>query len=88
MKDITTLKKMAYQLFHILDGSQRREMVGMLLLIFVGALFELLGVSSIMPFINAIINPQELIQNPVLSIAINSFHISDNIRCKIIRIFK
>lgn len=56
--DVKSLIEMYKQLFYILDRGQKVEAIYVFILIIIGALLETLGVSAIMPFINAIISPE------------------------------
>ena len=57
-------KRMSERMFdkisYILDGKQKRSLLLLLLVIFVGALMEVLGVSAILPLINVAINPSRI----------------------------
>lgn len=77
MRDIRTLKKMICQLLTILNKKQRMQMIGMILIILVGSFFELLGVSAMLPFIQAILNPDELIKRSYVAFLIDVFSIKD-----------
>lgn len=68
MKDINTLLSMIRKMYKILDKKQRKNFVITLLVILIGAGFELLGVTAIMPFIQAIISPQVFMENEYVSI--------------------
>ena len=64
MQDIKTLKKMLYQVYSILNKMQRLQMVGLFVVILVGSMFELLGVTAMLPFIQSILTPDELMKKP------------------------
>lgn len=76
MRDIKTLGNMIRHLMVILNRKQRRQMVAMFFVILIGSGFELLGVSSMLPFIQAILSPEELIKNPVIETLAMMFNIS------------
>lgn len=78
MRDLKTLKKMIYQIYNILDHKQRIQMVGMFIILIIGSMFELLGVSIMLPFIEAILSPDELKTKPYIGILIGLFKIQDN----------
>lgn len=61
MEDLKTLGIMISQLKFILNKKQRKQMIGMLLIILVGALWEMLGVSIMLPFMQALTAPAELL---------------------------
>lgn len=59
-KDIKTLFLMFKQLYKILNNKQKWQMMGIFFLIVVGAFVEMLGISAILPFIQAILTPEKL----------------------------
>ncbi len=67
MKDLKTLRTMIRQMAVILDKNQKRKMIGLFIVIFVGALFELLGVTAMLPFIQAILEPEKLLEKPYIA---------------------
>lgn len=78
MKDFVTFRTMMYQLHQILDKRQHRQMVGMIFVILIGSLLELLGVSIIMPFIQAILDPEVLTGNRFISFFLRIFNVQTN----------
>ena len=60
----------------ILTKKQRRQMLGMFFIILIGSLFELLGVSAILPFIQALLAPEELMSKPYVQYLMRIFGIS------------
>lgn len=56
------LKKMQ----KIFDRKQKWEIVKLMILVLVGAFSELIGVTIIVPFINVITTPEELMQEPIV----------------------
>ena len=77
MKDIRTLKTMISHLMVILTKKQRRQMVGMFFVILIGAFLELLGVSTMMPFVQALLTPDELMGKPYIKYLMGVFNIND-----------
>ncbi len=77
LKDLKTLVELIKQLLFVLSKKQKFQMLGMCLVIMMGALFELLGVSAMLPFIQSILNPQELINKPYISIWCTLFGITE-----------
>ncbi|MDD6628180.1 MAG: ABC transporter ATP-binding protein [Lachnospiraceae bacterium] len=61
--NLRTLVQMLKQLNYILDKSQKRRAFWLLVVIFVSAGFELLGVTAILPFVEATIAPDKVLQN-------------------------
>lgn len=78
MKDIKTLKTMISHLMVILTKKQRRQMVGMFFVILIGAFLELLGVSAMMPFVQALLTPDELMGKPYIKFLMGVFNINDS----------
>ena len=62
MRDIKTLFFMFKQLGTILTTKQKRQIAGIAVLILLGSFMEMLGISSILPFIESILTPEELSQ--------------------------
>lgn len=68
---------MICQLMTILDKKQRLQMLGMMIVILIGTVFELLGVSAMLPFIQALLNPEELVKQRYISVIFKAFNISE-----------
>jgi len=64
------MRYLAYvkKIYNILDRKQRLRLVWVLLFITLGAFFELLGVSAIMPLVTAVTNPEEIGNNRIYSV--------------------
>ena len=62
---------------YILDKEQRKKCIIVFLLTFIGALFETLGVSAIIPFIQSIMTPQVLFSNKYAIPLIELFHVKE-----------
>ena len=63
MTDFNTIKKMIHQMSFILTKKQKYQMIGMFIVISIGACFELLGVTMLLPFVQSILAPDELLNN-------------------------
>ena len=77
MRDIRSLKQMIYKIYHILNRKQRTQMIGVFCVLLIGSLLELLGVSSMMPFVQSIMEPEKLISNRFIGFACRAFGIGD-----------
>ncbi len=77
MQDIKTFFHMIYQVIFILNREQRKKCILVFFATFIGAIFETLGVSAIIPFIQSIMMPDALFSNKYLSPIITLFHIQD-----------
>lgn len=60
MKDIHTFIQMFGKLYEILTQQQRKKALVVLLFIILSAIFEMIGISAIMPFIQALTYPKQL----------------------------
>lgn len=78
MKDVRTLLRVFRQIYCILNKKQRMQMVGMFIVILVGSWFELLSVTAMLPFIQAILKPQDLMAKPYISGLCRLFGITDS----------
>lgn len=61
--NLKTLVEMFEQLNYILNKSQKKRAFLLLIVIIVGSGFELLGVTAILPFIQAAVSPDKMLQN-------------------------
>ena len=77
MKDFRTLKKMLSQMYSILDKKQRLQMVGMFFIILIGSMFELIGITAMLPFIQSILTPEELVKKPYIRLLCEIFSVTD-----------
>ena len=77
MRDFKTFFSMIGYLKYILDHKQKKQCVGILLIITVGAMFELLGVTAILPFIQSIMNPDILLKNRIINSIVTIFGVND-----------
>ena len=71
------MKKIMSEIAYIFDGKQKRGMVALLFAIFVGAAFELLGVSLFMPLIQIISDPGSTEKNVLLRTFRDTFSLFD-----------
>ncbi|MCM1262424.1 MAG: ABC transporter ATP-binding protein/permease [Butyrivibrio sp.] len=65
------MKEIIRELRIIFNRKQKLQLVVLCILMFGGALWELLGVSAVIPFVTAIINPASLLANPLVSSVYN-----------------
>lgn len=61
-KNISTWEKICY----IFDKKQKMKAAVLFLIIVIGAFVELLGVSAVLPFISAVLNPDQLLETPLI----------------------
>ncbi len=55
--------QIVYEVTYTLDKKQRKQALILVLLMLLASMFELLGVSAIVPFVQAVLNPKELLEN-------------------------
>ena len=63
MRDIRTFFTMLKYVDNLLNRRQKRQLIWVLLLILISALFETLGVSVILPLIQVLLTPDVLMEN-------------------------
>lgn len=61
--NLKTMAQMLKQLNYILDKSQKKRAIWLLIVIVLSAGFELLGVTAILPFVEAAVSPEKVLQN-------------------------
>lgn len=64
--NFAAVKQIIQELIYILSGEQKRRAVVVLIVIIIGSGFELLGVSAVMPFLQAILTPETLMESKYL----------------------
>lgn len=57
------MKDLVKSVFKVFDGKQKRNLIGMAVLILINSGVSLLGVSVLLPFIQAVMSPEELLEN-------------------------
>ena len=69
---ITTIK----QLLSLLTVKQRRQAVGVFILVVIGAAFETLGVAAVLPFVYAVIDTSQLWNNKYIMVVADMLQIN------------
>ena len=64
------------KIFYVFDKKQKRTIFCLLIVIIIGALFELLGVTAVLPFITLALSPNALNKNAKLGMLYNMLHMS------------
>lgn len=77
LKDFRTVIQMWKQLCYIMTPKQKKQAVLIFVLIIGGALFETLGVSAILPFIQSIMKPEELLGKWYIAIIMQILDLKD-----------
>lgn len=76
MKDLNTLKKLIVHLNELLTSSQKKKLVGVFVLITISAIFETVGVSAILPFVQALTAPDVMPSTKTFSVLNYIFGVS------------
>lgn len=77
MKDINTFFTMIKQVNYILNRKQKRQFFGLLFLGLGCAMAETLGVTTILPFIQAILTPEVIMEQKYIAPVLDRQHITD-----------
>lgn len=77
MKNFKAVKIILGQINQILNRKQKKRAVIVVISIVIGAMFELLGVSAFLPFVQVLLTPDVIMNNSFIRPIIVFFHISD-----------
>lgn len=75
VNNLKNLGEVVKQLLYILNSKQRKNSLGLLFLMVIGALFEMLGISAVLPFIQSILTPDIFAENKYVSVVAGIFNI-------------
>ncbi len=78
-KDIWAVIEILKKILCVLNSKQKIKSCAVLFLIILGSLLEMLGVSAILPFVQAILDPQSLLSNSIFRTIAGFFGVHDNI---------
>ncbi|MDD3263248.1 MAG: ABC transporter ATP-binding protein [Candidatus Absconditabacteria bacterium] len=79
MKNIKIIFEMLKQVNYILDKKTKKASIFVFVNILIAAVLETIGVSAIIPFIQAMITPDVIMNNKYIAVFIESFHITSNV---------
>lgn len=77
MKDVKTLFRMIHQINFVLTQRQKVQFIGLLFLGIGCAIMQTFGVSAILPFIQAILTPEVIMENKYIYPILKSMNITD-----------
>ena len=77
MQNVKTFFSMFAKLVRILDSKQRRQGIVLFFLLMIVSVLEMLGVSVIVPFIVAMLQPEEIMKNQYVGPIVEALHITD-----------
>ena len=78
MRDVKTLFRMIYQVNYILNSKQKIQFIGLLFLGIGCAFMQTFGISAILPFIQAIMTPEVIMENEYVQPFLIQYHITDS----------
>lgn len=78
-KDILAIGNILKKIFYILNTRQKLKSCLILALILIGSFLELLGVSAILPFVQALLDPYALLDNSIFQIIAELFELNDGV---------
>lgn len=68
--------KVFKEIWYVFNRKQRIQFVELMVLILIGTSLETLGVAAIVPFINAIMSPEKMLQNEYVKMVYDFFHLT------------
>lgn len=77
-KDIKKLREVITEISYVLTKSQKVKCAILFVLILLGSFLDTLGVSMVLPFAQAILNPQELKENEIFAVIAEKIQIETN----------
>ncbi len=77
-KNLLLFKQIIDEIIYVLDDKQKRRLLYVFLTIVISSGLELLGVTAILPFVQAVISPDQLFENALISKFCSVFGITDN----------
>ena len=78
MKYINAVKEILHQITYILTYKQKRAFYGLFIITLIGSLLEMLGIYVILPFIQAVMSPETLLNSGFTGLMAEILHISDS----------
>ncbi len=70
------MRKIYKKLMKLLDGRQKRQMVGIVILMLIGGILESLGIAMIAPIMAVVVSPQKVQESRALSFIYDLFHLN------------
>ena len=70
------MRKIYKKLMLLLDGRQKKQMVGIVILMLIGGMLEALGIAMIAPVMAVVLDPAKVESNKYLSFIYNTLHLS------------
>lgn len=80
MKDFNTLIKMIKQEAYVMNQKQKKLSILLFIIVFIGSLMELLGVTAILPFIQSMLDVENLSENWFMKQIIEFLHLNTQLQ--------
>ena len=74
--NIKTIVDIIKELAYVLDKKQKRYVVAVMVIIVISSFFELLGVTAVLPFVQAVLAPEAIFASSIAKPFIEFFHIT------------
>lgn len=78
-KILNAIGEIRSQMLYIMTSRQKKQCVGVFIIIFIGSFFEMLGVTAVLPFIQAVLDPKQLIVKWNLKPVLDAFGVRSDI---------
>ena len=75
IKKISALRYICQEIKYVLPEKMKLKAIGLAVMILLGAIFEMLGVSVIVPLIQVILSPETLYENPYFAEFLREMHV-------------
>ena len=73
MKNLHGFTEMVSEIYYVLSKKERKQALTLLIMMLCGSLLELLGVSAIVPFVQAVVTPEQLKEGKITGAIWNVF---------------
>lgn len=77
-KKISALRHICHEIKYVIPEKMKLKAIGLAVMILFGALFEMVGVSVIVPLIQVILSPETLYENPYFAEILRGMHIENS----------
>ncbi|MDE6386341.1 MAG: ABC transporter ATP-binding protein/permease [Lachnospiraceae bacterium] len=75
---------MLHKVGYLFDKKQKRQLVGLAVLILIGGMLETLGVSLLLPVVEVLMNPEDILDNQFVAIVVDTLNIQSSTQLIII----
>ena len=71
------MRKIYKKVMKLLDARQKRQMVGIVIMMLIGGVLESMGIALIAPVMQVVVDPEQIQKSKALSFIYNGFHFSN-----------